>query len=171
MQAKNHRPFTHTLLAVMAVAVLITACGAPAEAATEPAVPATPTTVVEQPTSTTAAATDAPTEVSVAPTAAPTEAPVTGASVSFTHDIMPIFETTCLKCHGVEKTEKGLDMQTHAALMAGSERGAVVVPGDAAGSRLAELVMNGKMPKRGTKLTAGQVQLIVDWINAGAPNN
>lgn len=164
MQAKNHRPFTHTLLAVMAVAVLITACGAPAAASTQPAVPAAPTTIAELPTAATAAATDAPTE-------APTEAPLTGASVSFAHDIMPIFETTCLKCHGVEKTEKGLDMQTHAALMAGSERGAVVVPGDAAGSRLAELVMNGKMPKRGTKLTAEQVQLIVDWINAGAPNN
>ena len=171
MQTKNHRPFAHTLIAILAATVLIAACGSPAASPTEPAASAAPATAVAQPTSTSAAATDAPTEAPPEPTSAPSEAPVTGASVSFARDIMPIFEATCLKCHGVEKTEKGLDMRTHTALMVGSERGTVVVPGDAVGSRLAELVMNGKMPKRGTKLTPEQVQLIVDWINSGAQNN
>jgi hypothetical protein len=30
---------------------------------------------------------------------------------------------------------------------------------------------SGKMPKRGPKLTAEQIQTISDWINAGALNN
>jgi hypothetical protein len=55
--------------------------------------------------------------------------------------------------------------------MAGSENGPVVAPSDAANSRLAQMVSNGKMPKRGPKLTPDQVQLIVDWINQGAKNN
>ena len=55
--------------------------------------------------------------------------------------------------------------------MAGSENGPVVTAGDAANSSLAEMVANGKMPKRGPKLTPDQVQLIVDWINQGAQNN
>jgi hypothetical protein len=31
--------------------------------------------------------------------------------------------------------------------------------------------MEKEMPKRGPKLKPEQVQLINDWINAGAPNN
>jgi hypothetical protein len=64
-----------------------------------------------------------------------------------------------------------LDLKSYAALLAGSERGVVVIPGNSSKSRLAQLVKNGKMPKRGGKLSSAQVQLIVDWINAGAQNN
>ena len=62
-------------------------------------------------------------------------------------------------------------MKSYAAIMAGSEHGAVVIPGDAANSHLAQMVVEGKMPKRGPKLTPAQVQLIVDWINQGALEN
>jgi hypothetical protein len=62
-------------------------------------------------------------------------------------------------------------MKTHAAIMAGSKNGPVVTPGDAANSTMAQLVLEGKMPKRGPKLTPDQVQLIVAWINQGAQDN
>jgi hypothetical protein len=55
--------------------------------------------------------------------------------------------------------------------MAGSEKGAVVLPGDADRSRLAQLLLNGKMPRRGPKLSSDQIQLVIDWINSGAQNN
>lgn len=84
---------------------------------------------------------------------------------------MPILQNQCVKCHGGEKTEKGLDMTTYNALMAGSQRGAVVVPGDAANSSFVHLVLNGNMPKRGQKLSAAQAQILQDWVNAGALNN
>ena len=55
--------------------------------------------------------------------------------------------------------------------MAGSENGPVVTPGNALKSLLVELVSNGKMPKRGDKLTAAEIQLLTDWVNAGANDN
>ena len=59
-------------------------------------------------------------------------------------------------------------MLTYAELMAGSDIGPVIMPGDAEHSRLAEMVSTQKVPKRGPKLTPPQVQVIIDWINQGA---
>jgi hypothetical protein len=133
-----------------------------------------------QPTQAPVQATDAP--ATVLPAATDASAPAAessptagsaagGAAVSFSNDILPLLDSRCVNCHGGEKTSKGLSLKTYETLMAGSENGPVVTPGDAANSPMAELVANGKMPKRGPKLTPDQVQLIVDWINQGAKNN
>jgi hypothetical protein len=156
------------------IAGLLSACGAPPTAA-----PA----ATEAPTDTAAPATEAPSETPVStdtasatePPAA-TEAPVTqpavqGATVSFANDVLPIIQSRCIGCHGGDRTEEGLDMNTHANLMAGSDNGPVIVPGDAANSLLVEMVATQKMPKRGPKLTPPQVQLITDWVNQGALDN
>ena len=94
-----------------------------------------------------------------------------GQPVSFAKDITPILQTTCISCHGGEKTSKGLDLKTYASLMTGSQSGAVITPGDAAKSMLVVSVQAGKMPKRGAPLSADQIQLLVNWVNAGAKNN
>ncbi|MBI5963406.1 MAG: hypothetical protein HY863_08035 [Chloroflexi bacterium] len=91
--------------------------------------------------------------------------------VSFSGDIMPIFESRCIKCHGGLKTEEGLNMTTYEMLLTGSDNGVILSAGDAENSPLVQLSLEGKMPKRGPKLTPSQVQLLIDWINAGAPNN
>ncbi|HET9912087.1 MAG TPA: c-type cytochrome domain-containing protein, partial [Anaerolineales bacterium] len=93
-----------------------------------------------------------------------------GATVSFSADILPMFQSRCIGCHGGERTQEGLDLKTHASLMAGSNNGFVVTAGDSANSLLVELVAAQKMPKRGPKLTPPQVQLITDWVNQGAPD-
>ena len=93
------------------------------------------------------------------------------AEVSFSNDIVPMFESRCIKCHGGLKTEEGFDMSTYELLMAGSDNGDMVFAGDAENSPLAQLSVEGKMPKRGPKLTPAQIQLLIDWINVGAPNN
>ncbi len=121
-------------------------------------------------------ATEAPANVPAATnTSAPaienTLASATGATVSFTDNILPLFESRCMNCHGQEKLEEGLSLRTYTDMMVGSKNGTVVVPGDASNSLLAQLVSNQKMPKRGPKLTPPQVQLIIDWINQGAPDN
>jgi hypothetical protein len=170
--------FTYGKIVLFVLIVgLLSACGAsptqapPATSApTEAASPAT-----EAPTET-SIATEAPTELAVteAPATEPgaaTQPAVEGATVSFTNDILPIFESRCIGCHGGERTQEGLDLKTHASLMAGSDNGAVVIPGDAANSLLVEMVATQKMPKRGPKLTPPQVQLISDWVNQGAPDN
>lgn len=154
---------------------LLSACGSP---------PTEAPAATSAPTDTAAPATEAPTETSAATEAptepAATEAPATeaatqpaagGATVSFASDILPIFESRCIGCHGGERTQEGLDLKTHASLIAGSDNGPVVVPGDAANSLLVEMVATQKMPKRGPKLTPPQIQLITDWINQGALDN
>lgn len=159
-------------LVVLVVGLLAAACGAPPTEA-----PAAPPTDTEAPA--TAAPTDvppatdtsAPTEPAAATEAPATEAAAGGATVSFASDILPLFESRCIGCHGGERTQEGLDLKTHASLMTGSSNGAVVTPGDAANSLLVELVATQKMPKRGPKLTPDQVQLITDWVNQGALDN
>ena len=155
---------------------LLAACAAPATEA-----PA----VTSAPTETTAPATDAPTEApaatqtdTAAPTegAAATEAPATqpaaqGATVSFANAILPIIQSRCVNCHGGDRTEEGLSLTTHANIMAGSDNGPVVIPGNAANSLFVEMVATQKMPKRGPKLTPPQIQLLTDWVNQGALDN
>jgi mono/diheme cytochrome c family protein len=111
----------------------------------------------------------APAGVSTNVTAPAAEVPV--ASVSFAKDVMPIFENNCNKCHGGEQMKAGLDIRTYDSLMAGSFNGPVIVTGNSADSLLVQMVTEGKMPKRGSKLTPEQIKTISDWINAGAANN
>ena len=125
----------------------------------------------------TAASASQPTEAAVsatdtsAPATAEATEPAASASVSFTDDILPILESRCVNCHGGDRLEKGLSVRTYGDLMSGSENGPVVVAGDAANSKLVQMIANQKMPKRGPKLTPPQLQLIVDWVNQGALDN
>lgn len=98
-------------------------------------------------------------------------APSTGTEVSFANDVQPILESRCAKCHMGEFVSEGLHMDTYETLMAGSDHGPVIVPGDADDSLLVEKLLSSEMPKRGPKLTPIQIQTITDWIDAGAPNN
>lgn len=112
-------------------------------------------------------------EVSL-PTSAPTEeqARVASApSLSYSKDVYPIFEASCIKCHGVEKVSRGLDLTSYEKTMTGSIKGPVVLPGDAENSLLVKLTVEGKMPKQGAKLTPEQVEIVRNWVSQGAPNN
>jgi uncharacterized membrane protein len=131
-------------------------------------------TPASQPASGSAATTEAPATSPAAATegsTAATQAPASGAEVSFATSVLPLLQSRCVNCHGGERTSKGLSLNSYDAVMAGSENGPVVTAGDAANSPLAQMVANGKMPKRGPKLTPAEVALITDWINQGAKNN
>lgn len=92
-------------------------------------------------------------------------------NVSFAQDVQPILKSRCATCHMGKAASGGLSMNSYESLMAGSDDGAVIVAGHAGQSYLVENITSGDMPKRGPKLTPGQIQMIVDWINAGALNN
>jgi hypothetical protein len=140
------------------IVVFLAACGSQSVATSASNVPA----------QTTSASTNTNT-----PAAAGAGSPTTASSgaVSFSKDIAPILQNTCISCHGGDRTEKNLDLKTYASLMAGSENGAVIAPGDAANSLLIQKVQSGNMPKRKPHLLADQIQLLVNWVNAGAQNN
>jgi len=55
--------------------------------------------------------------------------------------------------------------------MAGGLDGAVILPGDADGSLLVQLVSTGSMPRNASRLSDADQQTIRDWINAGALDN
>jgi mono/diheme cytochrome c family protein len=155
------------------IAIIVLIVGVLAACGTQPeAIPVSGPTM----TADDSAPTDAPLPTDTSPpteTEAPaaTEPAVSGATVSFANDVLPIIESRCINCHGGERTQEGLDLKTHTSLMAGSKNGSIVTPGDAENSLLVELVATQEMPKRGPKLTPPQVQLITDWVNQGALNN
>lgn len=106
------------------------------------------------------------------PPPAPTDTPPPAEpGVSFAADVLPIFESRCLQCHGENRIEGDLVLNSYQAVMTDSESGPSVLPGDAAHSRLVELIVSGDMPRRGPRLTPAQIQTITDWIDAGALDN
>jgi uncharacterized membrane protein len=150
------------IISLTLLVLFITACGGLATQVSPG--PAAPTQTVTRSTSASTLAgpaTDATTPA--------TEAPA--ASVSFTKDVKPILVNSCNECHGGKQVKEGLDMRTYESLMAGSINGPVLIAGNSADSLLVQQVIKGKMPKRGPKLTTGQIQIISDWIDAGALNN
>ncbi len=148
--------------------VFISACGGQAPQATPEPTTATETSA---PPTNTPLPTDTLAPVSTDTALPPTEAPAAATGVSYANDVAPIFEVSCNKCHGIEQVKEGLDMTTYNSLMVGSFNGVVIVPGNATDSFLVQQIVEGEMPKRGTKLTAEQTQIIADWINQGALNN
>ncbi|MGH9662499.1 MAG: PSD1 and planctomycete cytochrome C domain-containing protein [Bryobacteraceae bacterium] len=90
--------------------------------------------------------------------------------VSFPRDIQPILESSCLKCHGAAMQLSRLDLRTRVGALKGGDKGAAIVPGNSAESRLYRLVAGlekPSMPMDG-KLSAGQVEVIRRWIDQGA---
>ena len=109
------------------------------------------------------------------PTQAPAQAtatvPAQTGSVSFAQKVLPIFEQRCASCHGAANPRAGLALTTYANVIKGSANGRVVEPGNPSNSLLVKLVTSGQMPRSGARLTPAEVQVISDWVQAGAPNN
>jgi mono/diheme cytochrome c family protein len=98
--------------------------------------------------------------------------------VTYAKDIKPIFEKSCIKCHGPEKQKGKLRLDSLQAALKGGEDGKVVLPGDSAGSILVHNVAHvgdedEYMPPPDNKdkippLTPEQIGLIRAWIDQGA---
>lgn len=159
---------TIILLSAFLLIVILAACGGTAPASTVDLEPAAPTQAESTPTDVPAAAEET-VPATEEPATAETEA--SSAAVSYANDVYPILEAKCIKCHGVESKKEGLDMLTYDNLIKGSRNGAVVAPGDANNSLFVQLIVEGEMPNRGTKVTPEELQLIIDWVNQGALNN
>ena len=163
--------FLPALTFLLLASFIVGGCGAGATA--QPVDASTPQPTSSEPPPSTQASTATepatPTEAAT-PTETPTEEPAL-AAISFAADVLPILESRCVNCHGGRETEEGLVLRTYDEVMAGSDNGPVIVPGDIAGSYLVELITKLEMPKRGPKLTPVQIQIITDWVAAGAQNN
>jgi len=83
-------------------------------------------------------------------------------------EIQPIFDNNCSGCH---PNSGGLNLSSYANLMDGGNSGAVIDPGNHAGSYLWQRVDNGSMPMSNPDLSTEQVNLIKQWIDQGAQDN
>jgi len=77
----------------------------------------------------------------------------------------PLFETKCSACHG-DLASGGLNLLTFEYVMKGAKDGAVIVPGDSASSLLFKIQSAGK---HFANLTAEELEIVKQWIDAGAP--
>jgi hypothetical protein len=92
--------------------------------------------------------------------------------VIFSKDIKPIFEASCIKCHGRGRAKGGFQLDTRETLLKGGDSAAAIVVGQSSQSLLIKLVSGGDpdnvMPKKGSRLTSEQVGLLRTWIDQGA---
>jgi hypothetical protein len=88
-------------------------------------------------------------------------------------DVSAIFNERCVMCHSsVFGAGLGLSLDSYEAALAGSSRGPVLIPGDAAGSELIRRLIGEsapRMPFLGVRLPQDQIDLIIRWIDAGLP--
>lgn len=91
---------------------------------------------------------------------------------TFTTDVKPILAAKCTMCHG---KLGGWDATSYATVMKTGDHAPVVKASDVTGSLLAQKIQGtqttgGLMPPGG-KLSDADLQIITDWIAAGAPEN
>jgi len=93
--------------------------------------------------------------------------------VDFKRDIKPIFDSRCIKCHGADKPQAELRLDSEAGVLRGSISGRVVVPGKGAESLLVKRLsgFNGvpPMPLGSDPLSPKQIDIIRAWIDQMAP--
>lgn len=94
-------------------------------------------------------------------------------SVDFARDIRPLLASKCVKCHGRNDPQGGLNLTDGDAARRRLESGlTAVTPGDPQASELLRRVTSAdpetRMPPTGEPLTGPQIELLQRWIAAGA---
>jgi hypothetical protein len=84
-------------------------------------------------------------------------------TVSFERDILPIFEASCVDCHGAEIQESGLRLDSEAAVVAGG----ILGPSSGESTLIRRLlgVDEPAMPFGAEPLSAAEIALIKRWID------
>ncbi len=115
----------------------------------------------------------------VPPTPLPAATPATEATAapsaggaSFAQDVLPIFDAKCKTCHGAFG---GWSAADYDSVTTSGQHAPVIVAGDPDTSLLVQKLQGtqtdgGPMPP-GSKLTDDEINTIVSWVQAGAPNN
>jgi nitrate/TMAO reductase-like tetraheme cytochrome c subunit/mono/diheme cytochrome c family protein len=99
------------------------------------------------------------------PTPPPAETTTSSsAPSSYDTNIGALFNTKCGACHGAAASG-GLNVTTYADLMKGGKDGTVITPNDSANSLLVKI----QSEKHFFNLSAEELDLVKQWIDAGAP--
>ena len=99
-------------------------------------------------------------------------AAVTDDTELFEREVRPVLVGTCLRCHGPEKQNGGLRVDSRESLLKGGDSGPAVVPKDADASLLVTAIRyehsDLKMPPS-AKLPDKDVAGLTEWVRRGAP--
>ena len=97
--------------------------------------------------------------------------PAAQTRVDFARDIQPIFEASCVQCHARGKNKGSFSVETRQDFVEGGETGVPAVAGKSAESLVVAMISGldpeSVMPKKGKKLTTGQVAVFRAWIDQG----
>lgn len=100
-------------------------------------------------------------------------APAAGAparTIEYERDVKPIL-SKCFGCHGPKQVQSGLRLDLRQNALRGGDYGVVIVPGDAAGSKLFQRVAGSsaglQMPPTGA-LPPDEIETLRAWIDQGA---
>ena len=92
--------------------------------------------------------------------------------VSFEHEVAPILNGSCVRCHGEDQASANLRMDTFNGLARGGRSGVPVVPGIPGRSgimlRVASPDEQSRMPRGAAKLADADMMTIARWIEQGA---
>jgi hypothetical protein len=101
------------------------------------------------------------------PTPMPTKVPlVSEGPLTWDSYAGPVFLDNCTSCHGATPLG-GLSLETYASAMKGGNHGPAIVPSNSAESNL---VIIQSSPHMG-QLSPEELNSIIEWIDAGAPEN
>lgn len=100
--------------------------------------------------------------------------PTAARPVDFKADVLPIFQASCVGCHGPDRQKGGLRLDVKArALKGGDNFAPAIVPGKSEDSPLIQFVAGLEptltMPPKGNRLSPEQIGLLRAWIDQGAP--
>ena len=87
--------------------------------------------------------------------------------LSFRRDIKPLLAGYCTRCHGKQEQESRLDLRALETLFTGGDSGPAIVRGTPEESLLYEMVRDGKMPPKGNRPSATEVDRLQRWITEG----
>jgi hypothetical protein len=99
--------------------------------------------------------------------------PAATRKVDFDHDVKPIFDNSCVRCHGPEKPKSHFRLDNEADALKGGKEGVDIFPGQSGRSPLIRYVSGAddeiEMPPPGKgHLTDDQIGLLRAWIDQGA---
>ena len=103
------------------------------------------------------------------------ETPEAVSGPGFAADVLPLFQKQCIVCHSATQSLGGWDGSSYAGVTGSGDHAPVVVPGDPDGSLLVQKMLGtqtvGAQMPMAQLLPPEQVQVVIEWIRAGAADN
>ncbi|HET7091182.1 MAG TPA: cytochrome b/b6 domain-containing protein [Anaerolineae bacterium] len=100
------------------------------------------------------------------PTRLPTATPAPVTAVTWAGGLGDLFKAKCTACHGSPSGLGGLDLSTYEGALKGGNSGLGIVPGDPEASGIVRIQSQGGHPGQ---LTDSELETVMQWIEAGAP--